>query len=98
MHPRSKSAQHMFWVYPYPSQLSLYQVRRVGTRRLAVVGLHALQKDHYGRIGLVFGLAGMPIVVVAALASAVARVVILDRGATLSYLSSISRVLAYCWV
>ena len=45
-----------------------------------VVGLHALQKDHYGRIGLVFGLAGMSLVVIAALASAVARIVIFVSG------------------
>ena len=43
---------------------------------VGVVGFHALQKDHYGLIGL----AGFAIVVIAALASVVARIVILVSG------------------
>ena len=43
---------------------------------VGVVGFHALQKDRYGLIGL----AGFAIVVIAALASVVARIVILFSG------------------
>jgi len=47
---------------------------------VGMVGLHALQKNHYGRIGLVIGLAGVSIAIIAALASVVARIVILVSG------------------
>jgi hypothetical protein len=56
------------------------QLVAIALLAVGVVGLHALQKDHYGRVGLVIGLAGVSIVVIAALASAVARIVILVSG------------------
>jgi hypothetical protein len=57
-----------------------FQLVAIALLAVGVVGLHALQKDHYGRIGLVIGLAGVSVVVIAALASAVARIVILVSG------------------
>ena len=57
-----------------------FHVVAIAFLAVGIVGLHALQKDHYGRIGLVFGLAGLSLVVIAALAWVVARIVILVSG------------------
>ena len=57
-----------------------FQLIAIALLAVGIVGLHALQKDHYGRIGLVIGLAGLAIVVIAASVSVVARIVKLLSG------------------
>jgi hypothetical protein len=57
-----------------------FQLVAIALLAVGIVGLHALQKDHYGRIGLVIGLTGLSIVVMAASASVVARIVMLVSG------------------
>jgi hypothetical protein len=57
-----------------------FQLVAIALLAVGIVGLHALQKDHYGRIGLIIGLAGLSIVVIAASASVVARIVNLVSG------------------
>jgi hypothetical protein len=57
-----------------------FQLVAIALLTVGIVGLHALHKDHYGRIGLVIGLAGLSIVVTAASVSVVARIVKLLSG------------------
>jgi hypothetical protein len=58
---------------------------------VGIVGLHALQKSHYGRIGFVIGLAGLSIVVVAASASVVARIVnLVSRSDALVWITDLA--------
>ena len=57
-----------------------FQLVAIALLAVGIVGLHTLQKDYYGRIGLVIGLAGLSIVVIAASASVVARIVMLVSG------------------
>ena len=53
-----------------------FQLVAIALLAVGIVGLHTLQKNHYGRIGL----AGLSIVVIAASASVLARIVMLVSG------------------
>ena len=57
-----------------------FQLVAIALLAVGIVGLHTLQKNHFGRLGLIIGLAGLSIVVIAASASVVARVVMLVSG------------------
>ena len=57
-----------------------FQLVAITLLAVGIGGLHTLQMNHFGRLGLIMGLAGLSIVVIAASASVVARIVMLVSG------------------